>query len=248
MAEKTFSADAEDPEMDAAFQKARETFKYFWRELYWEYHRIVPALEVACVKVIFSQEIDGQEEVEHMWINEVEYDGERITGTLINTPEYLTNIQEGDEVDIPLEQVSDWLFAYDNKSYGGFTIQVLRSEMDDAERADHDKAWGVNFGDYNEVLLVREQKEKPENLVEHPMSINSREGVADFIKENPDEMEMKDLFGNTTLISETIAGNRTVIEVLKAAGADISATNTVGKTALDYAKQLNWTHIIPLLS
>ncbi|WP_429827641.1 DUF2314 domain-containing protein, partial [Campylobacter concisus] len=28
--------------MQRAFEQARESFKYFWRELYWERRRIVP--------------------------------------------------------------------------------------------------------------------------------------------------------------------------------------------------------------
>ncbi|KAF5269738.1 hypothetical protein FQR65_LT17944 [Abscondita terminalis] len=38
------------------------------------------------------------------------------------------------------------------------------------ERKEHDKAWGLDFGDYNETLIVSQQKEYPENLEEHPMS------------------------------------------------------------------------------
>lgn len=43
--------DAEDPEMLAAYKNAQSTFKFFWRELSWEYRRIIPALEIAAVKV-----------------------------------------------------------------------------------------------------------------------------------------------------------------------------------------------------
>ena len=32
---------SESPEMISAFNKAQETFKYFWRELSWEYRRII---------------------------------------------------------------------------------------------------------------------------------------------------------------------------------------------------------------
>ncbi|MFX8102449.1 DUF2314 domain-containing protein, partial [Acinetobacter baumannii] len=42
--------------MILAFESAKSTFKYFWRELYWEYRRIVPALELAYVKCAFIQE------------------------------------------------------------------------------------------------------------------------------------------------------------------------------------------------
>ncbi len=261
-----FWADGDSPKMSEAFQHAQQTFKYFWRELSWEYRRIIPALNIACVKVAFTQETEDKEKpiVEHMWINEVMFDGTNVTGTLINDPYELTNISNGDTVTVPLHQISDWLFAITEdtpksgflkrfsstpkpKTYGGFTIQAMRSEMTNQERKEHDKAWGLDFGDYNEVLLVHEQKEKPENLTEHPMSKNMREKLIDFLKENPDEIAHSDENGLTLLHKETVAGNLTSVEVLLSAGADKNAKTNHGDTAMDLAKRMNWEHIIPVL-
>lgn len=261
-----FWADGDSPKMIEAFQHAQKTFKYFWRELSWEYRRIIPALNIACVKVAFSQETEDKEKpiVEHMWINEVMFDGTNVMGTLINDPHELTTISNGDFVNVPLNQISDWLFAITEhtpksgffkrfsstlkpKTYGGFTIQAMRSEMSNQERKEHDKAWGLDFGDYNEVLLVHAQKEKPENLVEHPMSKNMGEKLIDFLKENPEEITHIDENGLTLLHKETIAGNLTSVEVLLSAGADKHAKTNHGETALDLAKRMNWEHIIPIL-
>lgn len=242
-----FFADGESQKMIDAFKKAQETFKYFWRELSWEYRRIIPGLEVACVKLAFTQEIDNETVVEHMWINDINFDGEKIYGILVNDPNELTNVNNGDEVAIPINQISDWLFASQGKTYGGFTIHAMRSEMNDKERQEHDSAWGMDFGDFNTIQIVFEQKEKPENLIEHPMSINMKESLQDFIKNNPNEVTSKDESGNTFLHRETIAGNRTSVEILLASGADANAKNNSGKTALNYAKELNWEHLIPLL-
>ena len=242
-----FFADGENPKMIEAYQKAQETFKYFWRELSWEYRRIIPGLDVACVKLAFTQEIDGETEVEHMWINDINFDGDTIYGILVNQPNELTNVNNGDEVQVPVNQISDWLFATEGKTYGAFTIQAMRSEMSEEEREEHDEAWGLEFGDYNDILVVTNQKEKPENLVEHPMSKNMKESLIDFIKNNPNEVTGEDESGYTFLHRETIAGNSTSVEVLLESGADIHPKTVKGKTALDYAKQLNWEHLIPLL-
>ncbi|MBF4518255.1 DUF2314 domain-containing protein [Flavobacterium sp. ANB] len=241
-----FFADGENPKMIEAFEKAQETFKYFWRELSWEYRRIVPGLDVACVKLAFTQEIDNETIVEHMWINDINFDGENIYGVLVNDPDELTNVSNGDEVEIPINQISDWLFASRGKTYGGFTIQAMRSEMSETEREEHDEAWGMNFGDYDDILVAFEQKEKPENLIEHPMSKNMKVSLVDFIKNNPNEITHKDDLGYTLLHREAIAGNSTSVQVLIEAGADINAKNIHGKTPLAYAKQLNWEHLIPL--
>ena len=242
-----FFADGESQKMIDAFKKAQETFKYFWRELSWETRRIIPALDVACVKLAFTQEIGNETLVEHMWINDINFDGEKIYGILVNDPNKLTNVNNGDEVEIPFNQISDWLFASQSKTYGGFTIQAMRSEMSTKERKEHDNAWGLDFGNYDDILIAYEQKEKPENLTEHPMSLNMKESLADFIKNNPNEVTAQDETGYTFLHREAIAGNRTSVEVLLESGADVNAKTHNGKTAFDYAQQLNWEHLMPIL-
>lgn len=249
MSKNIFWADSDNPEMIEAFQKAQDTFKYFWRELSWESRRIIPALDVACAKIAFTQETENPEIllVEHMWINDVGFDGDMIKGTLANNPDELTNIQIDDFIQVPLAQLSDWLFSSQNKTYGGFSIQVIRSKMNAKERKEHDKAWGLNFGDYNDVEVVFEQKEHPEYLIEHPMSKNMKESLESFVKANPSEITNRDENGYTFLHRETIAGNKTSVEVLVQAGADKTLKTNTGKTALDFAKQLNWEPIISVL-
>ncbi len=247
--QELFYSKADDAEMIQAFEKAKATFKYFWRELSWEFRRIVPALDLAVVKVALTQQMDEGEEplVEHMWLNDIEFDGDTVTGVLINTPNELTNVENGDFLQIPLQQVSDWLFAAEGKTYGGFTVQLLRSQMSDADRAEHDEAWGLDFGDFNDISVVFKQKEHPENLVEHPMSINMKESLQEFLTNNPEEITHQDEFGYALLHRESIAGNRTSVEVLLDAGADRSMQTQSGKTALDFAKQMQWEHLLPVL-
>lgn len=261
-----FFADGADSKMIAAYKNAQETFKYFWREQSWEYRRIIPGLTVSCVKVAFSQETPDSEQpiVEHMWINEIDFDGDNVKGYLMNEPDELTNIQAGDYVNVPLGEISDWLFAISPtekkskfsqlfsspslpKAYGGFTIQKIRADMSESERKDHDNAWQIDFGDFNMVEVVHEQKEKPENLTEHPMSRNMKEDFVKFLNEYPAELTNTDENGMTLLHRETIAGNLSSVEVILASGADQNIKTNHGKTALDYARQLNWKHLIPVL-
>ncbi|MGN6416348.1 MAG: DUF2314 domain-containing protein [Pseudobacter sp.] len=250
MSEQIFFARGDSPEMLAAFQKAQASFRYFWRELSWEYRRIIPGLDLACVKIAFTQQFPDQQDpvVEHMWINEVEFDGDNITGILINQPNELTNVNNGDPVSFPLEQISDWLFAIEGRTYGGFTIHTMRSLMETAEREEHDAAWGLEFGDFNDILIVNNQKENPENLVEHPMSRNMKEKLVEFLQQHPAELSNADEEGFTMLHRETIAGNLSSVEILLQQGADKNRKNNAGKTALDYARQLDWQHLVPVLS
>ena len=50
---KVFMFDGEDPDMLEAYQRARSHFRFFWREIIWERHRIVPAFDMACIKAGF---------------------------------------------------------------------------------------------------------------------------------------------------------------------------------------------------
>lgn len=237
-----------DPEMTRAFQKAQQNFRYFWRELFWEYHRVIPGLSVACVKVAFSQAVEGGEPlVEHMWINEVNFDGELISGVLLNEPTQVNHVSVGQKVTIPMAHLSDWLFARGGKTFGGFSIQAMRAAMTEDERAAHDEAWGLDFGDPAVVLVAAGQDEHPEYLEEHPMSVNMREKIREFLAEYPGEVTGADQAGNTKLHRDAIAGNRTAVEELIAAGADIRAKNKIGKTAYDYAMEIGWPHLLPLL-
>lgn len=245
----TFYFNGDDPAMLEAFKKAQLNFKYFWREVSWEYRRIIPALSMAAVKVAFSQEFEGEDEptVEHMWVNEIDFDGEIISGTLINSPNDLTNINNGDAVQIPVSQISDWLIIFNGEPYGGYTMQTMRSRMSDTEREEHDQAWGLTFPADGEVYVTLDQKEKPENLEEHPMSKNMREKFVEFLQQYPDEVKHADENGYTLLHRETIAGNKTSVELLLQNGASKEAATVNGKTALDFARLLKWHHLIPLL-
>lgn len=49
-----FMASGEDPAMNRAFQLAKQTFRFYWRELSWERRRMIPGLEMDVVKLGFQ--------------------------------------------------------------------------------------------------------------------------------------------------------------------------------------------------
>ena len=240
---------SQDELMEEAYRNAQENFKYFWRELSWEYHRIVPALDFAMVKHPFQQIIDGQQEpvVEHMWIDQVMFDGETIKGELVNDPNQLTNVKQGDSVSITISEISDWMISLQGQTLGGFTIQAMRKGMSSKERRQHDEAWGLDFGDPDEVLVVQQQKEHPEYLIEHPMSRNMADQLREFLQQHPGEIAELDQDGLTQLHKEAIAGNKVGVEVLLELGADKNALSNTGKTAGQYAENMNWDHLKEVL-
>lgn len=184
---KVFMVKDDDPEMEAASKKARETFRYFWRELFWERRRIIPGLSIAAVKAPFSDppghDAAGRPGVEQMWINEVDFDGDTISGMLLNSPNWLTSVRQGYAARFRIDEISDWMYDQLGVVCGAYTVNLMRSRMKPQERWTHDDAWGLDFGDPAFVRVVPEQK-KPgffrslfggktsEEIGDHPMSVN----------------------------------------------------------------------------
>lgn len=261
---KVVMFDNSDPEMQRAYENARANFRYFWREVAWERRRIVPALDLACVKAPFSdgnQATSGSDtpDVEHMWLSDVDFDGQFVSGVLLNSPNWLKTVKEGDAARIPLTEISDWMYAISGEVFGAYTVNLMRSRMGRQERAQHDAAWGLKFGDPNKTRVVPERNKgggflknwfgsQPTDNEEHPMS----EGMAGKLKEqlskNPSLLSSKDARGWTFLHQEALAGNLATVQVLLQAGADRNAVTSNGMTPLALAQSLGWRKAVELLS
>ncbi len=265
--DKIVMVEGASPAMQAAAEQARKTFKYFWRELSWEYRRIIPGLGLAAVKVAFATDPDSEgPEVEHMWINEIQFDGDTVSGVLLNNPQWLDSIAAGDPVSVPLAEIGDWMYTINGKVYGGYSIDVMRSDMSKAEREEHDQAWGLDFGKPGEVMIVPAatqekqgflsglfgKKEQPiilstEDLPEHPMSENMAEKMDQGLRDEPAFARSVDEDGWTLLQRDALAGNLTPVSLLVKHGADLGALNPKGESALDLARKMGWPRIIALL-
>jgi len=160
---EVFLRESNDPEMIKACSTARQTFRIFWRELSWEYHRIVPGLDLACVKFPFTDPPNSGSrnaapsdapDAEQMWVSDCYFDGKTIKGTLLNSPNWLTSVKKGDRIEKPIKELSDWMYAVGGRVYGGFTVHFLRRGMQKAERKSHDNAWGLDFGDPDNPRLA----------------------------------------------------------------------------------------------
>lgn len=265
----------DDAEMEQAFKRARQTFRFFWRELAWEYRRIIPALGVACVKVAFSDPPDAQTDrktpsVEQMWISDIEFDGQHVFGTLINKPNWLTTVHEGDHVKIRPTQVNDWMYSINDKVFGAYTVNLMRSRMGRKERADHDAAWGLDFGSPDDIRIVPSdyvnEKAKPGGFFsrlkkdstptptvaevaakEHPMAINMKSSFEEFLKEDPTAITTTDDRGFTMLHQLALAGATGCVELLLKHGADPNGRAKNGLTPLQLAKSLGWKQTIAVL-
>jgi uncharacterized protein len=260
---KVFLFDAADPTIQGAYEQARASFRYFWRELHWENRRIIRGLSMAAVKAPFSDGEDAEKSdehpgVEHMWINEVRFDGRTVSGTVLNAPNWLKTVKQGDAARLPLAEISDWMYVIGDEVYGAYTVNLMRAKMDDNELREHDEAWGLAFGDPHTIRIVQEPKKpgflkslfskpKPAVIGEHPMSENCAPTIRKQIADDPSVLEYRDDDGFMALHHEALGGNLAVVRVLLEAGADRNAVTNHGMTPLELAQTLRWEKVIALL-
>jgi uncharacterized protein YegJ (DUF2314 family) len=269
MSEPIFFFEGDDPAMKQAYEAAQRSFKFFWRELSWERRRIVPALDMTIIKTPFTDgpRSDGNPDYEQMWLDEVDYDGTNVAGVLLNSPNWLTSVKQGDSVQVPFSHLTDWMMTSDGKAYGGHTVNLMRSRMSARERKAHDEAWGLDFGDPNEVKveLDRESGKKlgllsklhgaksgshasgPEAFADHPMCVNMLAKIETQLSEDPSIVNSTDELGRTLLHSEAMAGNFGVVKLLVRFGAHIGAKTPNGQDAAELARGIGWDEIAAFL-
>ena len=274
MSSEVFLNRGDDPGMIEAQKRARRSFRIFWREWSWEMNRIIPGLALASVKVAFQDPPntgDGDDpQVEHMWLSDVGFNGKVVTGTLLNQPNWLRSVNEGDDVRVSPKRISDWMYGDGERVYGAFTVQHMRSRMPPRDRKQHDEAWGLEFGDPETVLLVPPSylgHEKPKGLLsrfkkflppsqtlkeatamEHPMAANCAETIGEQFASDPEAASFADEDGLTHLHRFAMAGSRAVCEAVVNAGADRSAETKHGLTPANVAKVLGWKDLAAWLA
>jgi len=269
MSEPIFFFEGDDPAMKQAYEAAQRSFKFFWRELSWERRRIVPALDMTIIKTPFTDgpRSDGNPEHEQMWLDEVEFDGTDLAGVLLNSPNWLTSVKQGDAVRVPFSRLTDWMMTADGKAYGGYTVNLMRSRMSTRERKAHDEAWGLDFGDPNQIKieLSRERQSKPgllsklrrrksatesdgqEVFADHPMCVNMLPKIESQLQEDSSIATSTDERGWTLLHSEAMAGNFGVVKLLVRYRANIGAKTPNGKDAAELARGIGWDEIAAYL-
>jgi len=256
MSQNIYLFKGNDPDINLASKKARESFKYFWRELSWERRRIIPGLDISAVKLGFptGKVTDSAPSVEHMWVGNVNFDGRKVSGDLLNDPRWIDGMGSGDRIVMGFNDIDDWIYSIDGMVYGAYTVNAMRLKMNSNQRRVHDDAWGLEFGDPREIRIVpdsylnKESINKEEDEIgEHPMSENMATKIDGALSENPTIVNQIDENGWTMLQYEALAGNLTPVKLLLKYGADKMIKNSEGFTAIDLAEVMKWNKITDFL-
>jgi uncharacterized protein YegJ (DUF2314 family) len=110
--------DSEDPRMVAAVAEARKRWSEFVAAFKMRKDKDEPFL----IKAEFSQD----DKSEFMWVSVTGIEGGNIQGVLENSPHELTNVKEGQPVEVPLSALNDWLCSNGEEGLGGFTLRAIQ--------------------------------------------------------------------------------------------------------------------------
>lgn len=192
--------------------------------------------------------------MEQMWFGQgdIQFNGFMVSGTLLNAPNELTTVKQGETVSIPLSMISDWMYGMEGDVFGGFTVHAMRARMDEEERAQHDEAWGLEFGDPLKPrvlpLKVGWYTKGDLSSQEHPMSVNMAPELKKQLAAQPEMITSVDERGWTILHTEALAGSTPTVKVLLEAGADPNVKTNDGLTPLKLAKTLGWDNVLAVLA
>jgi len=115
-----------DVEMEAAFQKARDTLDVFIQKIGAPH----PDRTFAAVKVRFSPP-DGS--TQDIWVDEVTYADGSFQGLMGDDIPSL-RLEAGEEITVQKEDILDWMIVEDGKLIGGYTIRLAVKRMSPEEK------------------------------------------------------------------------------------------------------------------
>jgi uncharacterized protein YegJ (DUF2314 family) len=94
------------------------------------------------VKKRFIQ--NGQ--VEHIWLSDVQFAGNRFQGRVDNQPRKIQGLKLGQLVSVKPNEISDWLYIDHGKLVGGYTVRVQYNELSPKEKQEFDRTADFKIG------------------------------------------------------------------------------------------------------
>lgn len=125
--------------LDEGIKAANGSFPLFQKVL-----REGVGIKNASLKMAFPHDEPG--EVEHIWIEKLQFIGDELHGQIANDPINVQYLKYGDEVTVVPERVSDWRYSKDGLIYGGWSIyDALLPLLNASQLAEFEEALGGKF-------------------------------------------------------------------------------------------------------
>lgn len=134
--DRTVPFEADDEGMEAAIDAAKLSF---WKFLD-AFLEPEEGQEAFLLKVVFL----ADDQVEHIWVADLEIDGVGFRGVVANEPT-LPSLRFKQEVEFEPSRITDWMFIDNGKLVGGYTTRLIRERMSPEERAAYDAAAPYSF-------------------------------------------------------------------------------------------------------
>jgi uncharacterized protein YegJ (DUF2314 family) len=125
------NVEADNPTMQAAFVKAKESVEEFIQAL------AQPPRDAFGFAV--KMKITDGGETEYMWLSRVSYADDQFRGVLGNEPLNVTTVRVGETLAVPKQEIVDWMYIRGNALVGGYTTRAVRELMTPAERVEFDR-------------------------------------------------------------------------------------------------------------
>lgn len=106
-----------DPEMTAAWQEARANVPQFLR--------LLEDPEYGDAEFYVKKRFDDGQQSEHIWLSDVRVEGDQFIGSVGNDPRIVTNAKFGEEAQVAMDDISDWMITRGEEMIGGFTVELL---------------------------------------------------------------------------------------------------------------------------
>lgn len=78
-------------------------------------------------------------EVEHIWLSDVQFTGSRFQGRVDNTPRKIRGVKIGQLVSVNPNEISDWVYIDNGKLVGGYTIRARYNELTAEQKKEFDR-------------------------------------------------------------------------------------------------------------
>jgi len=86
------------------------------------------------------------DQVEHIWLSDVRFVGNRFQGRLDNRPRKIRGLKLGQLVSVNPDEISDWLYVDNGKLVGGYTVRAHYNELSPQEKQQFDRDADFKIG------------------------------------------------------------------------------------------------------